>query len=363
MAFTPSAVLELSTLNNMLDVAVEPIFRKSVIFGGAKAHGRISYGAQNSGKRLEWKPRIRRRSIQAVDPYNVSISFPSRNLRMKATLDWISYNLGDKITHLDKLANRQGKWQQWNLVEEVIKTQATDFVDDLAEKIYTDGGTNTQDLMGFESMTTVNGLISGGYVGDPNDDYADHATDLGDLGGSWTGTWPAGSGTTDYCAWSPLVEDYNASRWVSADGATSATWRHTWQMCMNHGMSYLGRLQKTTPDVCVLDTDLWRQAKDSLRANERFVASSDTKLTQVGFKTWNWEGLEIAHEYAVPSGVGYMFPWDALEIHCMEEQIVQYERDHKIESLDDLYAAYFFGQMRFETPAWLVKLAAISAGS
>ena len=58
-----------------------------------------------------------------------------------------------------------------------------------------------------------------------------------------------------------------------------------------------------------------------------------------------------------------MFPWDALEIHCMEEQIVQYERDHKIESLDDLYAAYFFGQMRFETPAWLVKLAAISAGS
>ena len=363
MAFTPSAVLELSTLNNMLDVAVEPIFRRSVIFGGMKAHGCISYGAQNSGKRLEWKPRIRRRSIQAVDPYNVSISFPSRNLKMKVSLDWISYNLGDKVTHLDKLANRQGKWQQWNLVEDVVKTQGNDFVDDLATKIYTDGGTYTQDLMGFESMFADDGLISGGYVGDPNDTYAGQDTDLGDLGGDWSGTFPAGSGDTDYCAWSPLDVDYQAAVWASSEGATAATWRYTWQLALNYGIAYLGRLQGVTPDICVLDTDLWRQAKDSLRTNERFVASSNTKLTQVGFKTWNWEGLEIAHEYSVPSGVGYMFPWDKLELHCMEDQLVAYERDHKIESLDDLYAAYFFGQMKFEAPSFFVKLEAITAGS
>lgn len=367
MTLIPSAVLETSTLNKWLKTKIDLLSRNSTLLSGLMANGRVSYGSKNSGKNLKWRPKIKRRTITAADPYNVQIEFPSRNMRMEAALSWVTYNLGEKVTKLDKLANRGSDVQYANLVQEVIDGIAEDFMVDFATKLYVDGGgTTSKDLMGFESMFSVSGTVSNSYVGNPNDTYAGKSTALGGLGGDWDGSpngWPAGSGDTEYCAWSPMVWDYTNTRWVTTDGLTSASWKQVVFPLLNAATAYMGRLHKTGFDTCLINTDLLRQAKDSLRANERVVLTPKSKLVDLGFKTISYDGLEIADDYDVPDLTGYLFSWENIELHSMQDQLVAYERDKKIETSDDLYSADFYGQMRFESPALFGKIYPVTTGT
>lgn len=353
-----TAVQNTSTLNRYIKSKVDPIFRKSVLMGGLKAHNRITYGpAKNSGLVLKWRPRIKRRQINATDPNAVSISFPATNTRMEVELPWISYNLGEKITKMTRLVNAGNDVQYVNHIEDVIKGLSEDFIDDFSTKLYTDGAaTGSHDIHGFESMFSVNGLVSDGKVGNPNDTYAGKSTALGYLGGSWTGIWPSGTGRHQYHAWSPLVVDITNANFTG----TSHTWAGQWQQVLNFGVAHLGRIQSMEPDIALINTDLMIEAKDSLRAAERFVATPKSKMTDVGFKTIMFENLEIATEYAVPTGVGYIFSWENIELKSMQKQLVALEDDHLIESSDDVYAADFFGQMVFNAPSQFCKLVAIS---
>ena len=116
-------------------------------------------------------------------------------------------------------------------------------------------------------------------------------------------------------------------------------------------------------DTCLINTDLLRQAKDSLRANERVVLTPKSKLVDLGFKTISYDGLEIADDYDVPDLTGYLFSWENIELHSMQDQLVAYERDKKIETSDDLYSADFYGQMRFESPALFGKIYSVTTGT
>ncbi len=358
MGIDASAVLTTSTLDAYLKIKVEPIFTSSVLMGGMKSHGRVTYN--NSGKSLQWEPKIRRRTITAGGAYSVGIEFPSRNMKMIANLPWVTYNLGEKITKFDKLANRGAEVQLANLVDDVIEGMADDFMVDFSTKLYTDGGAaGSLDLHGFETWFGSTGsLISSSRLADPSDTYATKSTVLGALGGDWTGNFPIGSGDRDYHAWSPFIVDYNHADWTG-----DPTWQNSWQEVLNYTMAYLGRLQKKTPDICLLNTDLFRQCKDSLRSQERFVVTTKSKLVDIGFKTVMFENLEIADEYNVPTDTGYIFSWDQLELKSMQDQLVAYDDDRRIETSDDLYAADFYGQLQCLAPSYFAKLTPISAGS
>jgi len=358
MGFSPSAQLDTSTLNNWLTEKVEPIFRKSVFMGGLKAHGRISY--KNSGKTLIWHPRVKRHKISAADAYNVAIAFPAFPRKIKAELEWVSYNLGEKLTKFDRLANAGGKVQLANLFGDMLTVMSEDFTDDLAEKAYSNGGAaGSLELMGMESMFAINGLIANSFLGDPNDTYAGHDTDLGAIGGDWTGTYPDGAGDAEYCAWSPFVFDINNSLY----GGTTNTWADCWQQILNRVQAYMGRLQRFKPDIFLCDTDLLVQAGDSLLDKERFIATPSSKLVSSGFKTLMFNNLEVADEYACTPGAGYAFRWEDIELRSMQSQLVGYDNDHVIESSEDLKAIDFYGQMKFQTPARFAKVVGIAGGS
>ncbi len=357
MGIDASAVLTTSTLDDYMRIKVEPIFTSSVLMGGMKAHGRITYN--NVGKTMVWYPKIRRRKITAAGAYSVGIPFPSRNMKTVVSLPWVTYNLGEKITKFDRLANAGSEVAIVDLVDETVSGMADDFVVDFAEKLYVDGGAaGSEELHGFETWYSVSGLVTDSRVGDPNDTYATKSTALGALGGDWSGDWPLGTGDRDYHAWSPLVVDYLHTDWTG-----DALWANSWQEVLNYAVAYMGRLQKKTPDVALLNTDLLRQAKDSLREQERFIATSKSTLTDVGFRTIMFENLEIADEYAVPDDVGYLLSWDQLELKSMQSDLVNFDDDERIETSDRLYAADFYGQLQCLSPAFMGKLQGISAGS
>jgi hypothetical protein len=365
MAWTPSAVLDATTLNDRFRVKTDPLKQRSVMHAGLESNGRLMYNAE--GENVEWRPEIATRTITAADPYAVRMSFPSRNMWIKAVLGWVTYNLGEKIAKIDRLANK-GEAAFFNLVDKVVDGIARDFVKELPKKYYTDSSTYPNELAGLESVYSVSGLVSSGYVGNPDGTYAGNSQALGDLGGSWdsTGVWPhTGTGTTDYCAWSPMVVDYQAALWTSyaAHSITNAVWAETWRVAMNFLYLNMGRIQDRAPEVCIMHTEMLRQAEDTLQSTEKFEVTNNSGLTQLGHKTLQWKGIELAHEFACPADCAYMFNWDNLTLKSMQSQLVGYEEDHKIETSDDLYAADFYGQMIVEIPGFMGKLAAITSGS
>ncbi len=352
-----SAVSQTATLNRYLKSRIDPIYRKSIVMAGLRAHGRIALDVQG-GNELEWRPKIKRASIVASDPNAPNITFPSRNRRMKVTLPWKSYNLGEKITKFDRLKNKGSDVQYVKLQQEILDDLAEDFTDDFGAKFYADGSTaGSDDVHGMETLFSSSAVISGSHkVGNPAGTYAGKSTVLGDLGGSWSGDWPDGAGKHEYYAWSPLEVDYTNTSF----SASTHTWAGQWQEVLNFATSYLGHLQRAEPDLALLAVDLITAAKDSLRDGERFIATPKSKLTDVGFKTISFENMELASEYDVPTGVGYVFSWDSIELQSMQKQLIAFEDDHVIETSDDLYAADFYGQYLFNAPSQFCKLLAIT---
>ena len=363
--FSPSSPLYASTINQRFKIKTAPISQKSVLMGGLESHGCIAYN--KSGLRIEWRPEIRRDTIVTADPYRVRMVFDEPNPWVIAALDWCSFNRGVRIPKIDRLANR-GDEAFYNLVDTTVDRLAKNFIWSFAKKLYQDGTADPKELQGLETIFATTGLVSGSPVGNPSGSYAGLSQALGGVGGSWdaTGTWPhVGQGTPDFYAWSPMKVDYRNSMWTSAPySAATATWFHTWRYALNFAYLNLGRLQDREPDVCIMPTNLFRQAEDSLVSTEKFEVTANSGLTKLGHKTVMFKGLELAHEFNCrPEGSAFLFDWENIELQSMQGQLLGFMQEESIETSDQLKAADFYGQLIIKVPGFMAQLAGITAGS
>lgn len=350
IAATPR--LEASTLKKYLRQKCEPIFRRSILMEGMKSHNRITFN--HSGLEMEWRPRIKRRTITAGQGFSKRHSFPQVTREIKVTLPWRQYGMGSSITKQERLVNKGKAEQFFDLVKRTMDNDMEDFTKDFGLKLYSDGGGTSTDIHGLESIFSVSGLVGSGPAGNPNDTYAGTSTALAALGGSWTGDWPVGTGSYEYCAWSPLVVDYNAT-FFEGD-----TWAENWRQALRFGQMYLGKIQNQEPDVCVLDSELIRNAKDSLDSSDKFVVTV-RPTTEVSFKEILFEDIKLAYEYGTPANVGYWLTWDMLELCSLQGQLVDLEEDKDITVGATDYAYDFWGNLKIWYPSGFGKLAAISA--
>lgn len=347
-----------TTLDAALRIKVEPIFTKSFFLDALKQRGRLMFG--QSGDFMTWRPRMRRRTITAGTGTNITIPFPQTNVRRKVSLPWRHYTLGESIEQYELLVNKDEN-AVFSIMEDAVDGAADDFIEDFRLKLYADGNAGAaNDIHGLESCMQVTGLVANSKVGDPTDNYAGVATNLG-VTGSWTPDsgdgWPTGQGSAEYKWWSPLVVDYQHTGW-----AGTANWTTSWQQAVRYGMTYQSVLQKRDPDTLLLNPEMLREAKDSLESSQRFVLNEQTGTTHVGHKTLLFEDVVIATEYGVPDGVGYFLNFDALELRCLTEQLVQTMQDTDITSGGTkLYSFQFWGNLLIQAPSFLCKLAPISA--
>lgn len=357
-----NARIETSAINAYTSKRVEPIYRKSVLLGMIKSRGRLVTNC--SGKTAcDWRPRFRRRNIVAGNGNPVSISFPRTNTRRPVSLGWRNYNLGESLTKMERLTT-EGKDRKnvlFKIVEEAIDEMAGDFTEDFRLMLYKDGNAaGSKDIHGLESVYSVSGCVSNSKAGNPNDSYAGQSTALG-VTGDWTPDsgdgWPTGTGDTEYNWWSPLVVDYQNANWE----ATTKTWVNTWQEAVAYGMTYLGLLQTTAPDVLLLNGELLRLAKQSLQTLQRFELTQSSELTKLGHKTLQYDGLEIVTEYGVPSGVGYFLNFSQLEMRSLQDDLFGKMNDDDITTATELLALDFYGQMIMWAPSYFGKLAPITA--
>jgi hypothetical protein len=347
-------------INRYLRIKVEPIYRKSKLLGMLRAKKRILFNQDGDG--IVWFPRFVKRDITASDGATVDIAFPKTATRKKATLPWRSYNLGESVGKYERLVGQNSDVAIFKVYQDALDQLTSDFTDAFALKLYTDGGaTGSKELMGFETwLASTGSLITSGVVADPSDTYAGLSTLLGNYGGSWSAdtsnSWPTGTGDSEYCAWSPILVDYNAT----GLGASTTNWTNQWQRAMRFANAYMETVQNRTIDAFCINTKLLNDAKASLEADQQIEVTQQSEMTKLGFRTLQFEGIELFSEYGVPDAVGYGIIWDSLTLRSMQGQLVAIEKDKDIRSADDLLAADFWGNLQIETPAWMAKLLAIT---
>ena len=346
--------VETSVLARSLREQVEPLFRDEPFLAMMRDKGKIVRGY---GKSIDWFPRFRRRTIVPGAGDIVSISFPQTAVKRKATLPWRNYNLGESVTKFEQYVTEGPKEVVlYNIMERVVAEVLGDFMVDFNAELYVDGNAGSANqLMGLESWFGCTGTPyqgGGAYMSVPNDTYASLSTSLGNYGGSWSAaTWPIGTGPSEFHAWTPMVIDYTNTAWTHA----TDTWVNTWQEVLTFAKTYMRLLQKKSPSLYLLNGELLRVCKYDVESKETFEITQNSDLVRLGFKTMQYEGIELMDGYEVPSNVGYGINFDHMKLHHLGPQLVNPEQDEDITTATRRFALMSFPQLVIDTPAYFIK--------
>lgn len=358
----PSGRLTKANIDYFIRKKIAPIFRKSVLLAAYRSRGRMQYN--KTGYLVKWRPRYRRLTLTAGDSIIGSHTFTRDNLWTEANLPWRRYHMGQAFDEFEKLANR-GEARFFPLVLDTVAAMVEDWNEDLRLRLYYDGySTSTpNDIHGWESPMGHDGtLLTGVPVMNCNDTYGGISTALAGSGGSWSPpsgkAWPEGTGDAEYPFWTPMILDYN-NPLFGGD-----TWKENWEAVFNYGESYINRLQGEKPNLWLLDTELVRQIKDDLNSITTLEVTQKSDLTDMGFVTIKYNGVEIADEYGVPANEGYGLNLNRASIWSMYPQLYQKVSDDDITTSSELILLRGFVQHVIEAPSYHIKLEAHStAGS
>ena len=351
---TPTRV-SIDTLESFLAHKTEPIYTKDVFMGGLKAHGRITYG--EVGVEMNWPVRYKRRDVEASDGYDAGIDTPRTVTRRRAKLPWRRFRLGESVTKFERLANR-GKARLHDIVGGLTTECIDDFLVSFRKRLFDDGNaTGSKSLHGLESIFSYSSTVTdNARLGNPNDTYAGLSTALQNYGGSWTpdtsGGWPTGSGSTEYGFFSPMIADATSSSWT----ASTKTWPNTWQECLRYLMAYLQMTQDTRFDMCLMNPSRLLEAKQSLESAQRFELTQNSKMTEMGFRTLTYEGIELMDQPNIGVGVVYLFPWDKISLRCMTKSLIDVEKDTDPNDSSELYYFDSFCNLQMNSPAFFAKI-------
>ncbi len=360
-------VLQTTIAEYMLG-AEDNTIRNRKLLALMKAKGRISM--DHSGTEMNWGIQYKRRDIDGYADGD-TLQFARSDNFKRASLPWRGYTMNDMVTKKEKLMNR-GKPALIKYVSELVEHMTDDFADRFHKQLYIDGNAagNSKKIHGYDSFTGAS-VSAGNLVATPNDSYAGLTTNLGTYGGSWTGTWPVGSGDAEYDFWSPLIIDYTNTGWTAA----TKTWPNTCHEALRFGIIKGKRNDsiKGMLDIVLLDGELFRQWEALLDTKERVQvqpgtsgAGSRPTLRNLGFgDTQSFEGAEITWEFGVPAdssgnAQGYGFNVDEMELCSLQDRLLVPEGPFYDEaSLSDRFAIHVFAQMKFN-PRYFCKWAQYS---
>ena len=353
-----------STIAEFMLGAEDQVMRNRKLLALMKAKGRISFN--HSGTEMNWGVRWKRRDIDGYADGD-TLQFARSDNFKRANLPWRGYTMNDMVTKKEKLMNR-GKPALIKYVSELAELMMDDFTDRFNSQLYIDGNAagNAKKIHGYDSFTGAT-VSAGNLVATPNDSYAGLTTNLAAYGGSWTGTWPVGSGDAEYDFWAPIIVDYTNTGWTPS----TKTWANTSHEAIRFGIIKGKRNDsvKGMLDIVLLDGELYRQWEALLDTKERIMvqpggAGSRPTLRNLGFgDTQSFEGAEITWEFGVPADAGglaqgYGLNIDEMELCSLQDRLFVSEGPFYDEaSLSDRFAIHMFGNMKFN-PRYMAKWAA-----
>lgn len=346
-----------STIRKYLRTEEVNILRNRKLTALLKERGRITYNV--SGESLDWKVRYRRTPMVGYADGD-TLTFARQNKRKTVNLDWRGYSATDSMTKLERLQNRNTE-AIIKLYSNISKELVEDIEDQFGDELYVDGNAagNSKRIHGLESCLGDDGSTTASdSVAAPSDTYGGLNTSLGNYGGSWSGTWPDGTGDAHYDFWSPVLVNYTSDNF----GPTN----HTFAEAGDEAVRFMiiqcqkNKSRRGMLDLILLTRTLYTDLLNLLDSKERFVSRpgrQEGSLAKLGFTDMvNYDGVEVTWEYGVPDTVGYGINVDMMELMCMQDQLFVPEGpDYDVASKSYRFGVDFFGNLKLN-PRSLGKL-------
>jgi len=338
-----------TTIETYLREVEVDILRNRKLLAMLEAQGRISTGW--GGDEVKWPIRYKRAIPSGFDMGDTQ-SFSQKDRWKTGVLPWRGYAVGDSITKKERLQNKG-----INAIVEVFTEMTDNLLDDMREnfcdELYIDGNAtgNSKRIHGIESfMGDDSGAAAGTKYVTPDDDYAGISTAPGDYGGSWTGTWPSGSGSAHYDFYSPTLINWSSTAWV---GSGSTTFDLTGEKALRQGIIWAQRNKSANGrlNMILMDADMYAALLALYAAKERINVQrgEGTSLVSLGFTdVINFEGTEVTWEYGVPANTGYGFNVQQMGLRSLQDQMFVAEGpDYDIASKSWRFSVDFFGNAWF----------------
>jgi hypothetical protein len=323
--------------------------------------GRYTYN--HSGDLMDWKVRYKQVPMQGLADAD-TLTFARQDKHKTAQLPWRGYGATDAMTSMEKEKNKSSE-AIIKRYAQIAPTMLEDVEEQFSEEFYKDGNAaGAKGIHGFESFFGNSG--ASGLIGTPSDTYAELSTVLGNYGGSWTGTWPTGTGDSHYDFWSPLLVNYTNSGWTP----TTDTWPNTCLEALRFGIIKVkkNKSKRSQMDLIILNDELYRQFLDKLQTEEQLnvvrgqtAGSQKAKLYDLGFTdVINFDGVDVTSEYGIASNVGYGICTEAIEICSLQKELfVPRGPDYDMGSRTYRFSIEFMGNMKVASPRNFCKWLAL----
>lgn len=297
------------------------ILRNRKLLAMMQKKGRFSFG--HSGESMQWPVQFAQVPLTGYADMDV-ITFSRQDLHKNAVLPWRGYALQNALSKKEKLMN-SGTEAIVKLYSGMTERMMTDFKAQFGEQYYVDGTTaaNAKKMHGIESFMGTGGSasVATGYAS-PSQTFAGLATDLANYAGTWTGSWPDGTGDPSYDFWAPIVILYGSTTWTG-----TGTWASDCLTVMRAGIlaSQRNSYMDGQMDTIFLERSLYRQALEKMAANERIIVDRGQKsaLVELGFRdVFNLDGVDVTWEYGVPANVGYGLNFEMVETRSLQDALI-----------------------------------------
>jgi len=191
---------------------------------------------------------------------------------------------------------------------------------------------------------------AGAGVAIAGDTYAGLSTTLGNYGGTWTGTWPAGSGDSHYDFWTPLLANVTSTYagFPSATNTFAGQGDEVIRWAIIH--SQKNKSKRGMLDLILLDRAWYMSFLELVDSKERFLSRpgrNEGSLAKLGFTdSVNYDGVDITYEYGVPDSTGYGINVDEIELRSMQSQLfVPTGPDYDVASKSYRFDVDFLGNL------------------
>lgn len=336
-----------------------------------RERGRISYN--HSGEQVDWKVRYKRAPLFGFADAD-TLTFSRRNRWKTAVLPWRGYASTDSMTKKERLMNKSVE-AIINIYSNVAKILLEDIEDNFEDEFYIDGNAagNSKRMHGVESFlgqgsntidissatSAERAANDADRVGAPDDSYAGLSTQLGSFGGTWTGSWPNGTGDAHFDFWSPLLVHVNSTDY----GATTDTWAGQAELLLRYAIikAQKNKSRRGQLDLILLTSQFYEEFLNQLDNKERFISRpgrNEGSLAKLGFTDMiNYDGVEVTWSYGVPDATGYGFNVDEMNLCSLQKQLFVPEGpDFDIASQSWRFSIDFYGNLKCN-PRSAVKFA------
>jgi len=364
---TMDARIRGAVIDAHLKEVVAPIYTRNPIVAMVKDRGRLAFkkDLKRIGLTWKWRVRYKLRTMRSGDATAPTYRFVKMNTKRWASLGWRHCWITEATTRLEELISQNPATAVGDVLQEAIDEAGEDFLKQFPNTFWNDGNSagNTEPH-GIESFMNATAALSDGYVGSPNDYYANLYTNLAYYGGAWSApsgeAWPicddVDSCSPTYHFWAPLILDVTNTKWNDA----TKTWAANWQEQLMFAQDYMGNVQDEDIDLFLIHSQMMTAAKLAVQGLQTFEVTQNSPLTKLGHRTLNYNGTELMTGHGVPAGCGYGLTWDNIKLLSLQDQLLATDKDLDIETTTRRHLFTYYGNWEFKSPAKFVKFVSLT---